>query len=78
LLSVISSLQAIQDSRGRFYRLLGDLQGLPYERRRPVGVAPTVESRDRLPLFDPISHLHQHLDAGTWVYLVALLLAPGA
>src|SRR5215211_7638493 len=69
--------QAVQDSRGRIYGLLGDLQGLEYEAPSRLRFAFAVEAGYGLALLERVSWLYEDFDAGTWVDLVALLLAAG-
>src|SRR5829696_4861613 len=69
--------QTIQDSRGRIYGLLGDLQGLEYEAPSRFRFAFAVEAGYGLVLLERVSWLHEDFDAGAWVDSVALLLATG-
>src|SRR5215216_5283312 len=67
--------QTIQDSRGRIYGLLGDLQGLEYEAPSRFRFAFAVEAGYGLALLERVSWLYEDFDAGAWVDSVALLLA---
>src|SRR5215212_11954501 len=69
--------QTIQDSRGRIYGLLGDLQGLEYEAPSRLRFAFAVEAGYGLALLERVSWLYEDFDAGAWVDSVALLLAAG-
>src|SRR5215210_1038078 len=69
--------QAVQDSRGRIYGLLGDLQGLEYEAPSRLRFAFAVEAGYGLTLLERVSWLYEDFDAGAWVDPVALLVAAG-
>ena len=69
--------QAIQDSRGTLYGLLGDLQGLEYEAPSRLHFAFAVESGYGLVLFEGVSWFCEDFDAGAGVDPVALFLATG-
>src|SRR5215213_7696134 len=69
--------QTIQDSRGRIYGLLGDLQGLEYEAPSRLRFAFAVEAGYGLALLERVSWLYEDFDAGAWVDSVALLLSAG-
>src|SRR5215211_7409648 len=59
--------QAIQDSRGRIYGLLGDLQGLEYEAPSRFRFAFAVEAGYGLVLFEGVSWLYEDFDASAGV-----------
>src|SRR5215208_1497690 len=69
--------QTIQDSRGRIYGLLGDLQGLEYEAPSRLRFAFAVEAGYGLALLEWVSWLYEDFDAGAWVDSVALFFAAG-
>jgi hypothetical protein len=69
--------QAIQDSRGRIYGLLGDLQGLEYEAPSRLRFAFAVVAGYGLVLFKGVSWLYEDFDPGSVVDLGALFLAAG-
>src|SRR5215212_4738009 len=67
--------QTIQDSRGRIYGLLGDLQGLEYEAPSRLRFAFAVEAGYGLVLFEGVSWLYEDFDAGAGVDPIAFFLA---